>query len=263
MATSTLAATAAIPQFSHVEPSIKARSPYGLPIVDHCANCKLRNNNSFCNLSSQSLKDFDELKHSTSYPEGALVFVEGQAANGIYVICHGKAKLTTTSADGKTLIMKIAEAGELLGLNSCISGKPQEFSVETLQPCQLAYVSRENFIRFINAHGDACLQAAQHLSRDCQAAYSLVRSIGLSHSVGEKLARLVLQWTGDVIANGAPIRVKVTLTHEEIAQLLCTSRESVTRTLGEFKRKNILELKGSTLTLKNKAALQRMAGYEA
>lgn len=188
------------------------------------------------------------------------MFVEGQAANGVYLVCQGRAKLTTTNADGKTLIVKIAEPGEILGLNSCISGRPQEFTIETLQPCQLSFIGREQFLRFLNEHGDACLQAAQHLSRDCQSAYNLIRSIALSHSVGEKLARLVLQWASDQKATGPAMRIKVTLTHEEIAQLVCTSRESVTRTLSELKRKNILELKGSTLVLKNRAALQQLAG---
>ena len=260
MATSTVIANTAIPHFRVIGSEPKAHSPYGLPIIDSCQNCKLRNSNSFCNLSPASIKALDEIKHVTSYPEGALVFVEGQSPSGIYIVCQGKAKLTTTNADGKTLIVRIAEAGEILGLNSCISGRPQEFTIETLQPCQLSFVSRDQFLRFLNEHPDACLQAAQHLSRDCQSAYTLIRSIALSHSVGEKLARLVLQWADDQKSAGLAARIKVTLTHEEIAQLVCTSRESVTRTLSEFKRKNILELKGSTLVVKNRAALQQMAG---
>jgi CRP/FNR family transcriptional regulator len=231
-----------------------------LPVLDHCSNCTLRNSNFFCSLSASAITAFDQLKHVTAYPEGALVFVEGQTANGVYLLCQGRAKLTTTNAEGKTLMVRIAEAGEIIGLNSCISGRPQEFTVETLQPCQLSFVSRDQFLRFLNQHGDACLQAAQHLSRDCQSAYTLLRSIALSHSVGEKLARLVLQWAGDQQGTGPAVRIKVTLTHEEIAQLVCSSRESVTRTLGEFKRKNILELKGSTLVVKNRVALQRIAG---
>ena len=72
----------------------------------------------------------------------------------------------------------------------------------------------------------------------------------------EKLARLMLQWCGDGRISNGSIRVKVSLTHEEIAQLIGTSRESVTRTLGELKRQHILELSGSTLTVRNKTALE-------
>src|SRR5215467_7347732 len=74
---------------------VKANSPYGLPIVENCQNCKLRNGNYFCSLSDPLMKTVDQIKHSSSYPEGALVFMEGQASRGVYIICQGKVKLMT------------------------------------------------------------------------------------------------------------------------------------------------------------------------
>jgi CRP/FNR family cyclic AMP-dependent transcriptional regulator len=237
----------------------KANSPYGLPIVDKCAACKLRGEGFFCSLSPNSIRDLDHIKHTTSYPEGAMVFVEGQSARGVYVVCQGRAKLMTTSRDGKTLILKIAGPGEILGLHSVINGKQYEVTVETLQPSQLAFIHRDDFLTFLKTHGDACLRTAEHLSRDCHSAYDSIRSIGLSHSVAEKLARLLLQWAADGrVADGA-IRTKITLTHEEIAQLIGTSRETVTRVLGELKKRKIAELKGATLVVRNKAALEGLA----
>lgn len=238
----------------------KAHSPYGLPIVDRCAGCTLRGNNFFCALSEESRRDLDAIKHTSSYPEGAVVFVEGQSARGVYVVCQGSAKLTTTSREGKTLILRIAHAGEILGLHSVISGQPHELTVETLQPCQLAFVGREDFLRFLKGHADACLHAAMHLSRDCQSAYISIRSIGLSHSASEKLARVLLQWTAEGKTVDGVIRVKLALTHEEIAQIIGISRETVTRLLGDLKRQRIGELKGSTLMVRNKSALENMAG---
>jgi CRP/FNR family transcriptional regulator len=205
------------------------------------------------------MKALNELKHTTSYPEGALVVMEGQAARGVYIICQGRAKLMTTSSDGKTIILKIAQPGEVLGLHCVVSGRPHEFTVETLQPCQLAFIPREDFLRLLKQNGDACLQAAQHISRDCQSAYNSIRSIGLSHSVTEKLARLLLQWSADGrVANGV-VRTKLTLTHEEIAQLIGSTRETVTRTLSDLKKKAIAELTGSTLLIRNLPALQSLA----
>jgi CRP/FNR family cyclic AMP-dependent transcriptional regulator len=236
MATATVSAISRVPvsSFSSAERRA-AHSPYGLPIVDSCMGCKLRNRNSFCMLSEGATQEFDELKHVSSYPEGAMVFLEGQTARGVYVLCQGRAKLTTTNADGKSMILKIAEPGTILGLHACISGKPYEVTVETLQPAQLAFVRREDFLRFLNQHPDACLQAAQHLAHDCQSAYEVIRSIGLSHSVSEKLARLLLQWSTDARVMDGAIHLKLALTHEEMAQLIGTSRETVTRTLTEFK----------------------------
>ena len=100
----------------------------------------------------------------------------------------------------------------------------------------------------------------QHLSRDCRSVYDSIRSIGLSHSVSEKLARLLLHWSADVKTSDGTVRIKLALTHEEIAQLIGSSRETVTRILGEFKKRRLVELNGSTLVLRNKAALESLAG---
>ena len=86
----------------------------------------------------------------------------------------------------------------------------------------------------------------------------MIRSLGLSHSVAEKLARLLLEWSSDGDATKEGIRIKVSLTHEEIAQLIGTSRETVTRVLGEFRQKKLAQLRGSTLVILDKPALERM-----
>ena len=235
-----------------------AHSPYGLPIIDNCQSCKLRGSNFYCALSQASVQEIDVAKHASCFPEGSVVFLEGQDARGVYILCQGRAKLMTTNADGKSLILKIAEPGAILGLHSVVSGQPHEVTVETLQPSQLAFIRKDDFLRLMNEHPDACLRAAEHLARDCQSAYDVIRSIGLSHSVSEKLARLLLQWSSDGRVVDDAIRLKVALTHEEMAQLIGTTRETVTRTLSEFKKQRVLELNGSTLVIRNKAALEKM-----
>jgi CRP/FNR family transcriptional regulator len=164
----------------------------------------------------------------------------------------------TANSEGKTLILKIGDPGEILGLQSVVSGQPHELTVETLQPSQVAFIAREDLLVFLKQYGEACLHAAQHLSRDCHSAYDLIRSIGLSHSVSERLARLVLQLAGAIAENGEEPRVKVALTHEEIAQLIGASRETVTRTLGDFKKHKFMEFKGATLIIRNRSALEAM-----
>jgi CRP/FNR family transcriptional regulator len=233
-------------------------TPYGIQITENCLLCKLRESGFFCQLGKPSLEELEKVKYASAYPQGAVLFVEGQAPRGVYVICSGRVKLSTTSRDGKTLIVRIAQAGEILGLHATVSGKPYELTGETLQPCQLDFIRREDFLRFLQHHSDACLNAAQHLSQNCQSAYEMIRSLGLSHSVSEKLARLLLEWAhdGDVTKDG--IRIKVSLTHEEIAQLIGTSRETVTRVLSEFREKKLAQLRGSTLLILNKAAMEKL-----
>jgi CRP/FNR family transcriptional regulator, cyclic AMP receptor protein len=233
-------------------------SPYGLLCVESCLSCKLRSGNFFCALSQESLEAFNQIKHATVFPEGALIFVEGQNPRGIFMLCQGQAKLSTTSREGKTFILRITKPGEVLGLHAVVTGKPYEVTAETMQPSQLNFVSREDFLRFLKEHGDACLHAAQHISSECQDAYDVVRSIGLSNSVSGRVAKFLLASATDGRVTKGVVRAKLALTHEDIAQLVGTSRETITRTLSEFRKKEILELKGSTLIIHNKPALEQL-----
>jgi CRP/FNR family transcriptional regulator len=232
-------------------------SPYGFELLENCVTCNLRNDSFFCSLPKAALEAFDKIKYTTAYPAGAVLFVEGQSPRGIYLLCKGRVKMSTTSAEGKTLILKIAHPGEVLGMHEILSTTPYEITAETAQPCQLNFIKRDDFLKFLQAHGDACLKAAQHLSKDCQSAYQQIRSLGLSHSATKRLANLLLEWTATSADKICP-KVKVALTHEEIAQIIGTSRETVTRVLADFRKRQVAVLKGSTLTIRNKAVLENL-----
>lgn len=233
-------------------------SPYGLALAENCLVCSLRSDSFFCALPRPALEDFERIKNPTSYPADATIFLEGQPSRGLFLLCQGRAKLSATAKDGRTLILRIAKPGEVLGLQATIMNEPYELTVETMQPCQLNFVKREDFLRFLTEHGDACLRAAQHLGHDCGHAYELIRTIGLSHSASERLARLLLESAADGQSSGGVLRVKLPLTHDEISQLIGTSRETVSRTFAEFRKSHVAELKGSTLIIRDKAALEKL-----
>ena len=239
----------------------EVRSPYGLDIIENCLTCKLREDYLFCNLSAPSMKTLEGIKSTAAYPKGAILFVEGQNPRGVFVLCHGRAKLSTSSADGKTIILKIAEPGEILGLSATVSGKAYEVTAELMEPSQANFITRQDFLNFLRDHGDASLRVAEQLSKNYHSAYEEIRSLGLSHSAAEKLAKLLLEWAkeGNGQAKGE-VRLTVTLTHEEIAQLIGTSRETVTRALADLKKKQLVQVKGSTVVIRNKPALEKLAG---
>jgi CRP/FNR family transcriptional regulator, cyclic AMP receptor protein len=133
-----------------------------------------------------------------------------------------------------------------------------ELTVETMQPSRLNFVNREDFLRFLKGHNDAALHAAQHISRDCQDAYDVVRSIGMSNSVSGRVAKFLLASATDGRVTNGVISARLVLTHEDIAQLTGTCRETITRILAAFRKKHIIELKHSTLTIHNKPALERL-----
>lgn len=235
-------------------------SPYGLEIVESCVTCKLRADRIFCDLSPTALQTFENMKFASAYPQGAVLFVEGQVPRGIFVLCKGTVKLSINSPSGRTMIVKLAEPGEVLGLSATISGKPYEVTAETIDPCQVNFVKRDDFLRFLKEDVEACFKVAEQLSAKYHNACKDVRALGLSHSAAEKLATLLLEWTtknGD--ANKAEPRLRLKLTHEEIAQMIGTSRETVTRLFADLKKRQIVQTKGSTLLIRNKSALKAMA----
>ena len=235
-------------------------SPYGLEIVENCVTCRLRADKIFCNLPTQTVQALEAIKYTTAYPKGAVLFVEGQAPRGVFILCRGRVKLSICSSDGKTLILKIAEAGEVLGLSASVSSKPYELTAETLDPCQVNFVKREDFLRFLREHNEVCLKVAEQLSEKYNTACHEIRSLGLSHSAAEKLAKLLLEWSAKNGGSRQPDRMKLTLTHEEIAQMIGTSRETVTRLFADFKKRQLIQLKGSTLVIRNRPALEGMVG---
>jgi len=237
------------------------RTPYGLQMIESCLTCPMRQDDWFCCLSDQPLTTLSEASHLCTYPDGALLFVEGQAPRGAYVLCSGKVKLTTTSREGKVLILKIAEAGDVLGLSAVISGQPYEITAETDGPCQLNFIQGEILIEQMANSGELGLHSAQTLSREFQMAYRDIHDLVLSRSSAGKLAKLLLSWTSSRKEPGpaGEIRVRSSLTHEEMAQMIGASRETVTRLLGDLKKKDLIRLEGSTLVIRNRTALEALA----
>ncbi|MFZ0283738.1 MAG: Crp/Fnr family transcriptional regulator [Terriglobales bacterium] len=234
-------------------------TPYGLEIIESCLSCKLRRDSWFCGLSHGGLKSLAEVSHLTTFPGGALLFVEGQIPRGAYVLCSGKAKLSTTSRDGKVLILKIAEAGEILGLSAVISGQPFQVTAETAGPCQVNFIEREALIQRIEKSGELGLHSLRALSREFQSAYQDIHDLILARSSAGKLAKLLLSGVSREKPESNEVRIRPTLTHEEMAQMIGSSRETVTRLLSDLKKKELIRLEGSTLIIRNRIALEALA----
>lgn len=211
----------------------------------------------FCHFSQDALQALESIKLTNTYPKGAVLFFEGQSPRGVFMLCRGRVKVSICSADGKMLILRIAEPGEMLGLSAVVSDLLYKATAETLEACQVNFIRKDDFLRFLREHPEACFRVAQHLSQNYHTAYVQIRSLGLSHSALEKLARLLLDWCeGSGTRTEQGIRLKLGLTHEEIAKLIGTSRETVSRLFGELKGRETIHLKGSTLIVRDMAALE-------
>ncbi len=235
------------------------KGPYGLDLDDGCKTCKTRNAGFFCELLPSSVKDFDAIKSTATYPKGAVLFVEKQDARGVYVLCQGEVKLSISSPEGKVMIMRIARAGELLGLMAAMAGQPYEVTAETIHPCQVAFVRREDFLRFLGNHPEAAQNVLRQMSSQYRGACEQLRTVGLSASAHEKLARLLLTWSEGIQQTKEGTRITLPLTHEEIAEFIGTTRETVTRTLSDFKLRHLVTIQGSSLMIPNRSALENFA----
>jgi len=236
------------------------RGPYGFELPENCQSCKVRGEGFFCQLSSTALADFNKTKASATYPAGAVLFLEKQDPRGVFVLCEGQVKLSISSSGGKTLILRIAKPGEILGLMATMSGITYEVTAETLHPCQIAYVRRDDFLCFMGKHPEVYQGAVRQLSTLYRGACEQLRTVGLSASAPEKLARVLLEWSADSKDTKQSTQIKLPLTHEEIAEFIGTTRETVTRTLSEFKNRQVVSLHGSTLLISNRPALETISG---
>ena len=173
-------------------------------------------------------------------------------------MCSGKVKLSVSSRGGKTLILQIVKPGEVIGLSASMFGTPYEATAETLHPVQGVFIPREDFVRFVHHFPEAYGAVIRQFNLQYQRACEQLRTIGLSGTAQEKLARLFLHWSSDEKPAVETNQIRVPLTHEQIAGCLGSTRETVTRTLSDFKNRHLVTLKGATVMIPDRLAL--MAG---
>jgi CRP/FNR family cyclic AMP-dependent transcriptional regulator len=215
-----------------------------------CINCEHRSLRTFCNLDETALKDYAAIGIETSFARGTTLFNEGMRSKAVYVVCTGQVKLFCTSKDGKTLILKIAMPGDVLGLGAVISDSAYEVTAETIQPTQIKSIHREEFLLFLEKHGEGSLHAAKALSEDYKAAFFDARRLALSGSAAGRLAGVLLDWGRTAATCGKlEMRFTMALTHEELANMVGTSRETVTRMLTRFKKEKLIEVRGSSFLI--------------
>ncbi len=234
------------------------RAPYGLNILDNCMSCPSRGEHLFCNLSVQAGQRLNEIKSTAVYPKGAMLFIEGQMARGVFVLCSGKVKLSTTSREGKTIITKISDSGDVLGLNAVVSNRPYEVTAEMMEPGQANFIPKDSLHLMLKDFPEAAMRAAQQLSRNYFTAYEEIRTLGLTASPSEKFAKLLLSWSTKTTQADGSSQVRLSLTHEEIAEIIGTTRETVSRLFSEFKRKQLMQAKGAVLVIRSRIALEKI-----
>jgi CRP/FNR family transcriptional regulator, cyclic AMP receptor protein len=231
---------------------------YGLEIDQKCSECTVGAKGFFCKFSEPMREALDEVTHKSMLPPGAVLFVEGQSPRGMFVVCSGRVNLSTTSREGKLLLLKTAEAGEVVGLSATLSGLGYEVTAETATPCQVSFIDRNHVLELMQTHAEFSLQSADFLSRGFHEAYRGIRDLMLSKTSAGKLARLLLSQSPLTDLDFREARISSTMTHEEMAHRIGASRETVTRLLTALKKKHLIRQDGSTLVIRDRTALEAL-----
>lgn len=236
------------------------RIPDHPSMPEACVTCRRRGTGFFCDLPDSALAELESLRISKVLSRGSTLFVEGQPTVGVYLLCSGRVKLSTCSEDGKAIILRIAGEGELLALGTTISGDPHDKTAEASEDCTISFVERTGFLGFLKAHPQAALNALSQLSSNYHKAHLQICALGLSSSVGDKLARLLLQWCEGLPTNKGPVHIARVYTHGDIAEMIGTSRETVTRLLTAFKDRGLITLSRTELCVLNRDHLKSAIG---
>jgi CRP/FNR family transcriptional regulator len=207
-----------------------------------------------------AIPGFDQLRKRKVYDKGSLLFIEGHVARNVYVVCSGRLKLSMTSAEGRKLIVRIARPGDLLGIHAALTGRFYEATAETLAPCRIDSISRKDLLGLLERQKSFGHSVAIAISREFTEFLEHARGLLMSICAAERLARLLLT-LADQFGRRTPngITVQTLLTHEEIAQMIGASRETVTRSLNTFKQKRVIRAEEGNVLILNRVALAALA----
>jgi CRP/FNR family transcriptional regulator len=222
-----------------------------------CAACERRRDHAFCSIPDGPFGVFDAIKQTQLYQPDQFLFMQGEEPAGVFLICAGRVKVSTSSSEGRTLILQIAGPGDLLGITAAVGGEPHAASAEALDPCHVKFVKRADFLELTRSWGAVSFRVVQILCGSNDLANNHARLLGLAEPAAERLARFLVEWCR---RDGRPsergTHLTLALTHEEIGQLIGASRETVSRTLSRFRRERLIRGHGATLVVPDMAALE-------
>ena len=226
-----------------------------------CAACANRRPGWFCSLGSAVLADLELATSTIALPGQALLFTQGEDARCLYLICSGYLKLTAGRHEDRHMIVRVAGPGSMLGLYAVLSHGVYEVTAESLTPAQLRPVERERFLNFLRSHREAQLRAVQCICQEYRFALQDACRIALAETVAARLARLLIELAHQIgeHTDKGEFRFPLLLTHEEMASMTCTTRETVTRTLGQFRKDGWISIEDSMVTLHDTNRLQGLS----
>ena len=190
---------------------------------------------------------------SLMHPRGKVLFAEGESARGVFILRTGTATESISSSEGRVVILRLAQAGEVLGLNSVLRNACYNTTIKTIDPCRTDFIPRAALVELMEKDQRAARAIAQLLSREIAELTERARLLLLPQTANAKLAKLLLELSEQS-------QITKSFTHEQIAHMICSSRETVTRLLASLNRRRIIRVTPGSILISDPAALQKIAG---
>ena len=207
-------------------------------------------------LPAEALRELESIMSFVDHEAGDILFLEQEPLSQVFVVCEGDVRLSLQDIGGKRLTLRIASRGAVLGMSEAFSGSLSEWSADTLYPSKIASIKRNDFIQFADRHSEVYRLATMELIRTCSYTCRTLRILGLTDCVRKKLGGQLLAWAEQGARTGDQSRYRLAMSHAQIAEFIGTTRESVSRTLANFRRSGLVEFRGSMVTIHSMAALR-------
>jgi len=201
------------------------------------------------------------ISHQNSvHPQGKILFAEGELARGIYILRFGRAISSISSHEGRVVILRLAFAGDVLGLNPVLRSSSYNTTVKTVEPCHTDFISRVDLLRLMDRSKLATSAILTILSNELTELAGRTTSLLLPKTAVARLAQLLLEWSEESEVNESRVvEINKNFTQEEIGQMICTSRETVTRLLAMLSRRQIVRITADRIVIQDRPALQDLA----
>ncbi|HNP19807.1 MAG TPA: Crp/Fnr family transcriptional regulator [Fulvivirga sp.] len=225
-----------------------------------CSSCT-NHNEFFCGLKSNDRDVFSVNKKFHFYKKGEVIFAEGKRARGLFCIYKGKAKLSKTGAEGKDVIIRLINKGEVLGYRALLADEVYRASATALEDSYICKISKKVFFDQLSSNQLISANIIKILTHDLAKAEDNV----IHHSqasVRQRLARVLLLLKSKYGLEKDGRTLTVTLTRREISEMTGTTTESVIRALAAFDKDGILNLHKKKIELVDLSKLEMLADLQ-
>ena len=226
------------------------------PVIP-CNDCFTRTDSVFRHLSPEELESISINRDSKFFKKGHTIYHEGNRINGSYCILKGIIKIYKTGSEGKEQIIKFATAGDIIGFRSVLSNELACTSAEVLEDSQVCYISSDTLISLIKTNGNFSLDIIRLACKELDEANEYLTDIA-QKTVRERLAEILLKLDKTFSSDNTGF-LQITLTREDLANMVGTATESVIRLLSEFKQEKLIDLQGKKIKLLNIPSLLKIS----